>query len=237
MILLYQWHIITLIVGGQMTTLKGEAIDYSGTPLHKDGLVASVSVDHKALLKKLPVWDPDQHWVTQTQPFIVSSLWVIQSNGFWAGSNMAVNWTTVALNTHSEMHKYLQQGELVHIMRTHTDMLTPNLPLPFITIIPVWNAQLLRLKLKPITTLNETRVFLSSMSLNSSVKTFDMRLFGNISVISLLATGSHHPSPLDHEVTSHSLLFSNAKKIYYIWEDGGSNAWWPSHVMVKARSS
>lgn len=90
MVSLYN-DIITMIVGGQMTTLKGEAINYSGTPLHKDGLVASVSVDHKALVKKLPALDPDQHWVIQTQPFIVSPLWVIQSNGFWAGSNMAVD--------------------------------------------------------------------------------------------------------------------------------------------------
>lgn len=80
-----------MIVGGQMTTLKGEAIDYSGTPLHKDGLVASVSVDHKALVKKLPALDPDQHWVTQTQPYIVSSLlghpmkWILsrKQHGCW----------------------------------------------------------------------------------------------------------------------------------------------------------
>lgn len=48
-------------LGGQMTTLKGEDIDYSGTPLNKGGLVASVGVDHKALLERLPNWDPEKH--------------------------------------------------------------------------------------------------------------------------------------------------------------------------------
>ncbi|XP_054624348.1 inositol monophosphatase 3 isoform X1 [Dunckerocampus dactyliophorus] len=47
-------------MGGHMTSLKGEDIDYSGTPLTKGGLVASVSVDHKAILGRLPNWDPDQ---------------------------------------------------------------------------------------------------------------------------------------------------------------------------------
>ncbi|XP_042353689.1 inositol monophosphatase 3 [Plectropomus leopardus] len=48
-------------LGGQMTTLKGEDIDYSGTPLNKGGLVASVGVDHKAVLERLPNWDPEKH--------------------------------------------------------------------------------------------------------------------------------------------------------------------------------
>ncbi|XP_034744808.1 inositol monophosphatase 3 [Etheostoma cragini] len=48
-------------LGGHMTTLKGEDIDYSGTPVNKGGLVASVGVDHKALLEKLPNWDPEKH--------------------------------------------------------------------------------------------------------------------------------------------------------------------------------
>lgn len=47
--------------GGHMTTLKGEDIDYSGTALNKGGLVASVGVDHKAILEKLPSWDPEKH--------------------------------------------------------------------------------------------------------------------------------------------------------------------------------
>ncbi|KAM9718424.1 inositol monophosphatase 3 [Menidia menidia] len=48
-------------LGGHMTTLKGENIDYSGAPLNKGGLVASVGVDHKAILARLPNWDPEKH--------------------------------------------------------------------------------------------------------------------------------------------------------------------------------
>ncbi|KAM3604840.1 uncharacterized protein V6R79_016879 [Siganus canaliculatus] len=48
-------------LGGQMTTLKGEDIDYSDTPLNKGGLVASVGLEHKAVLEKLPSWDPEKH--------------------------------------------------------------------------------------------------------------------------------------------------------------------------------
>lgn len=48
-------------LGGHMTTLKGEDIDYSGDPLNKGGLVASVGVDHKALLERLPNWDLLKH--------------------------------------------------------------------------------------------------------------------------------------------------------------------------------
>ncbi|XP_019966881.2 inositol monophosphatase 3 [Paralichthys olivaceus] len=48
-------------MGGHMTTLKGEDIDYSGDPLNKGGLVASVGVDHKAVLERLPTWDPEKH--------------------------------------------------------------------------------------------------------------------------------------------------------------------------------
>lgn len=50
-----------MIVGGRMTTLMGEDIDYSGEPLNKGGLVASVGVEHKAILERLPNWDPDKH--------------------------------------------------------------------------------------------------------------------------------------------------------------------------------
>lgn len=39
-----------------MTTLKGEDIDYTGDPLNKGGLIASVGVQHK-----LPNWDLDKH--------------------------------------------------------------------------------------------------------------------------------------------------------------------------------
>lgn len=48
-------------LGGQMTTLKGEEIDYSGSEGNKDGLLASVKVDHQALVEKLPPWDADKH--------------------------------------------------------------------------------------------------------------------------------------------------------------------------------
>ncbi|XP_070774611.1 inositol monophosphatase 3 [Enoplosus armatus] len=48
-------------LGGHMTTLKGEDIDYSGEPVNKGGLIASVGVDHKALLERLPNWDPEKH--------------------------------------------------------------------------------------------------------------------------------------------------------------------------------
>lgn len=44
-----------------MTTLKGEDIDYSGEPLNKAGLIASVSVDHNTLLQNLPNPDADKH--------------------------------------------------------------------------------------------------------------------------------------------------------------------------------
>lgn len=47
--------------GGHMTTLKGEDIDYSEEALNKGGLVASVGVDHKAIVKKLPEYDLEKH--------------------------------------------------------------------------------------------------------------------------------------------------------------------------------
>lgn len=47
-------------MGGHMTTLKGEDIDYSGEALNKEGLVASVGVDHEAILGRLPKWNLDQ---------------------------------------------------------------------------------------------------------------------------------------------------------------------------------
>lgn len=50
-----------VLAGGTMTTLKGDDIDYSKEPLNKAGLMASVNVDHKALLQKLPSWDHDKH--------------------------------------------------------------------------------------------------------------------------------------------------------------------------------
>ncbi len=49
-----------MIVGGHMTTVKGEDIDYSGEPVNKGGLVASVGLNHKALLERLPDLDPEK---------------------------------------------------------------------------------------------------------------------------------------------------------------------------------
>ncbi|XP_053739614.1 inositol monophosphatase 3 isoform X2 [Synchiropus splendidus] len=46
-------------LGGRMTTLKGEDIDYSGEPLNKGGLLATVGVNHISVLEKLPSWDPE----------------------------------------------------------------------------------------------------------------------------------------------------------------------------------
>ncbi|XP_041061539.1 Golgi-resident adenosine 3',5'-bisphosphate 3'-phosphatase-like [Carcharodon carcharias] len=41
-------------LGGQMTTIEGDAIDYSDFPSNNGGLVASIGIDHHALLKRLP---------------------------------------------------------------------------------------------------------------------------------------------------------------------------------------
>ncbi|XP_028833529.1 inositol monophosphatase 3-like [Denticeps clupeoides] len=47
--------------GGHMTTLKGQEIDYSGHEKNEGGLLASVKVDHKALVDRLPKRDLDKH--------------------------------------------------------------------------------------------------------------------------------------------------------------------------------
>ncbi|KAM6948989.1 inositol monophosphatase 3 [Aplochiton taeniatus] len=54
-------HALLAALGGHMTTLRGREIDYRGSEGNKDGLIASVTVDHKALLEKLPAWEPGQH--------------------------------------------------------------------------------------------------------------------------------------------------------------------------------
>eukprot|EP00062_Callorhinchus_milii_P011804 gi/632958364/ref/XP_007894992.1/ PREDICTED: inositol monophosphatase 3 [Callorhinchus milii] len=41
-------------LGGQITTLKGNTINYSNTELSEDGLLASIGMPHKELLDKLP---------------------------------------------------------------------------------------------------------------------------------------------------------------------------------------
>ncbi|XP_048019709.1 inositol monophosphatase 3 [Megalobrama amblycephala] len=47
-------------LGGQMTTLKGEQIDYSGSEGNTGGLLASIKTDHKGLVKKLPPWEENK---------------------------------------------------------------------------------------------------------------------------------------------------------------------------------
>ncbi|XP_026138524.1 inositol monophosphatase 3 isoform X1 [Carassius auratus] len=47
-------------LGGEMTTLKGEQIDYSGTEENKGGLLASIKTDHEALVKRLPPWEENK---------------------------------------------------------------------------------------------------------------------------------------------------------------------------------
>lgn len=44
-------------LGGQMTTLKGEQIDYSGSEGNTGGLLASIKTDHEGLVKRLPPWE------------------------------------------------------------------------------------------------------------------------------------------------------------------------------------
>ncbi|XP_060638743.2 Golgi-resident adenosine 3',5'-bisphosphate 3'-phosphatase [Anolis sagrei] len=49
-------------LGGHMTTLAGEEIDYTGSVANEGGLIASINMNHKALLEKLPVQDkPSQN--------------------------------------------------------------------------------------------------------------------------------------------------------------------------------
>ncbi|XP_067109384.1 inositol monophosphatase 3 [Osmerus mordax] len=48
-------------VGGHMTTLKGEQIQYSGTAGNPGGLLASVGQDHRALLERLAPLKAGQH--------------------------------------------------------------------------------------------------------------------------------------------------------------------------------
>nr|XP_028606050.1 inositol monophosphatase 3 isoform X2 [Podarcis muralis] len=44
-------------LGGQMTTLAGEEISYTGSDGNEGGLIASINIDHRALVEKLPVLD------------------------------------------------------------------------------------------------------------------------------------------------------------------------------------
>ncbi|XP_026887674.2 inositol monophosphatase 3 [Electrophorus electricus] len=47
-------------LGGHMTTLKGEEIDYSGSESNTGGLLASIKIDHKKLVSRLPPWDENK---------------------------------------------------------------------------------------------------------------------------------------------------------------------------------
>ncbi|XP_062978170.1 Golgi-resident adenosine 3',5'-bisphosphate 3'-phosphatase isoform X2 [Elgaria multicarinata webbii] len=44
-------------LGGQMTTLAGEEISYTGSDGNEGGLIASININHRALVEKLPVLD------------------------------------------------------------------------------------------------------------------------------------------------------------------------------------
>ncbi|TST47752.1 Inositol monophosphatase 3 [Bagarius yarrelli] len=48
-------------LGGHMTTLKGEEIDYSGSEKNPDGVLATINIDHEAVMKKLPHWDENKN--------------------------------------------------------------------------------------------------------------------------------------------------------------------------------
>ena len=48
-------------LGGHMTTLKGQDIDYSGSERNDGGLLASVKVDHKALVDRLSSVEKEKH--------------------------------------------------------------------------------------------------------------------------------------------------------------------------------
>ncbi|MBN3324821.1 IMPA3 monophosphatase, partial [Atractosteus spatula] len=48
-------------LGGHMTTLKGEEIDYAGSEANEGGLLASLLVNHKALVEKLPNRENEKH--------------------------------------------------------------------------------------------------------------------------------------------------------------------------------
>lgn len=41
-------------LGGQMTTLQGNTIDYTNSELNEGGILASIGVSHKILLDKMP---------------------------------------------------------------------------------------------------------------------------------------------------------------------------------------
>ncbi|XP_019374548.1 PREDICTED: inositol monophosphatase 3 [Gavialis gangeticus] len=48
-------------LGGHMTTLSGEEISYTGSDGNEGGLIASINMDHKALIEKLPDLEKTAH--------------------------------------------------------------------------------------------------------------------------------------------------------------------------------
>ncbi|XP_066509003.1 inositol monophosphatase 3-like [Hoplias malabaricus] len=48
-------------VGGHLTTLKGDEIDYTGSEKNTGGVLASIHIDHKALVNRLPPWDENKY--------------------------------------------------------------------------------------------------------------------------------------------------------------------------------
>ncbi|NWR72053.1 IMPA3 monophosphatase, partial [Centropus unirufus] len=48
-------------VGGYMTTLSGEEISYTGSDGNEGGLIASINMNHKALIEKLPDLEKTSH--------------------------------------------------------------------------------------------------------------------------------------------------------------------------------
>ncbi|XP_009638526.1 Golgi-resident adenosine 3',5'-bisphosphate 3'-phosphatase [Egretta garzetta] len=48
-------------LGGHMTTLTGEEISYTGSDGNEGGLIASINVNHKALIEKLPDLEKTSH--------------------------------------------------------------------------------------------------------------------------------------------------------------------------------
>ncbi|PKU31503.1 hypothetical protein llap_18193 [Limosa lapponica baueri] len=48
-------------LGGHMTTLTGEEISYTGSDGNEGGLIASINMNHKALIEKLPDLEKTSH--------------------------------------------------------------------------------------------------------------------------------------------------------------------------------
>lgn len=71
-------------LGGHMTTLKGEKIDHSGVAGNNGGLLASVKVDHQALVAKLPAWELCWQTLKKTHRYLHSPIMFIHR---WSRTN------------------------------------------------------------------------------------------------------------------------------------------------------